>query len=88
MPYPADGFQKVIIAQLAPAGYKRDWTGFYGIGGGGDLTLTRHLGLRAQIDFVYNHPFNDILANGRWTFRYSVGPSFRFGRNVGKTGTP
>ena len=86
VPHPADGFQKIIVAQLAPAGFKRDWTGFYGIGGGGDLTLTRHLGLRAQIDFVYNHPFNDVLANGRWTFRYSVGPSFRFGRNMANPG--
>lgn len=82
VPHPADAFQRAIVAQLAPAGYKRDWTGFYGVGGGGDLTLTRHVGLRAQIDVVYNHPFDDILANGRWTFRYSVGPSFRFGRNM------
>jgi hypothetical protein len=82
VPHPADAFQKVIVAGLAPAGYKLDWTGFYGIGGGADFTLTKHIGLRAQMDFVYNHPFNDILANGRWTFRYSVGPSFHFGRNM------
>jgi hypothetical protein len=82
VPHAADGFQKVIVAGLAPAGYKLDWTGFYGIGGGGDLSLSKHVGLRAQMDFVYNHPFNDILANGRWTFRYSIGPSFHFGRDV------
>ena len=82
VPHPADAFQKVIVAGLAPAGFKLDWTGFYGIGGGADFTLTRHIGLRAQMDLVYNHPFNDILANGRWTFRYSVGPSFHFGRNT------
>jgi hypothetical protein len=83
VPHPADAFQKVIVAGLAPAGFKRDWTGFYGIGGGADFTLSKHIGLRAQMDFVYNHPFDDILANGRWTFRYSVGPSFHFGRNIG-----
>lgn len=82
VPHPADAFQKVIVAELAPAGFKRDWTGFYGIGGGTDIALTQHFGLRAQLDLVYNHPFNDILANGRWTFRYSVGPSFHFGRNM------
>jgi hypothetical protein len=82
VPHPSDPFQQVVVAQLAPAGFKRDWTGFYGIGGGGDFSLTKHIGLRAQMDFVWNHPFNDILANGRWTFRYSVGPSFHFGRNV------
>jgi len=83
-PYPADAFQKVIVAGLAPAGYKLDWTGFYGAGGGGDFALTKHVGVRMQLDAVYNHPFNDILANGRWTFRFSVGPSFHFGRNIAK----
>lgn len=82
VPHPADPFQKVIVAQLAPAGFKLDWTGFYGLGGGGDFALSKHVGVRAQMDFVYNHPFNDILANGRWTFRYSIGPSFHFGSNA------
>ena len=82
VPHPADLFQTGIVAQLAPAGYKLDWTGFYGVGGGGGLSISRHFGIRAQMDAVYNHPFNDILANGRWTFRYSVGPSFHFGRNM------
>jgi hypothetical protein len=86
VPHAADAFQKVIVAGLAPAGFKLDWTGFYGVGGGGDFALSKHFGLRAQMDFVYNHPFNDILANGRWTFRYSVGPSFRFGSNPGASG--
>jgi hypothetical protein len=84
VPHPADAFQTVIAAQLAPAGFKLDWTGFYGVGGGGDYSISRHFGIRAQMDAVYNHPFNDILANGRWTFRYSVGPSFHFGRNMAK----
>jgi hypothetical protein len=82
IPHPADPFQTVIVKQLAPAGFKLDWTGFYGVGGGGDFALTKHVGIRAQMDFVYNHPFNDILADGRWTFRYSVGPSFHFGSNT------
>jgi hypothetical protein len=81
-PNPADPFQKVIVAGLAPAGFKLDWTGFYGVGGGGEIALTPHIGLRMQLDAVYNHPFNDILANGRWTFRTSVGTSFHFGRNI------
>jgi len=84
VPHAADAFQKVIVAGLAPAGYKLDWTGFYGVGGGGEVSLSRHVGLRAQMDFVYNHPFDDILANGRWTFRYSVGPSFHFGANIAR----
>ncbi len=84
VPHAADSFQKIIVAELAPAGFKLDWTGFYGVGGGGEVALSKHVGLRAQMDFVWNHPFNDILANGRWTFRYSVGPSFHFGSNSPK----
>jgi len=81
-PHPNDPFSTLIAAQLAPSGSKLDWTGFYGVGGGGEYALTHHLGIRAQLDAVYNHPFNDILANGRWTLRYSVGPSLHFGRNI------
>jgi hypothetical protein len=84
VPHAADAFQKVIVAELAPAGYKRDWTGFYGVGGGGEVAISHHAGLRAQMDLVYNHPFNDILASGRWTYRYSVGPSFHFGTNIAR----
>jgi hypothetical protein len=84
VPHPADAFQVLIVKGLAPAGYKVDWTGFYGVGGGGDVAITKHFGIRAQMDFVYNHPFNDILANGRWTARYSVGLSYRFGYTGGK----
>lgn len=86
IPHPSDPFQTVVVLQLAPQGHKTDWTGFYGFGGGGDLGITRHIALRAQMDVVHDHPFDDILANGRWTFRYSIGPSFRFGRNIAAPG--
>ena len=89
-PHPATGdfFAVAVVQQLAPTGKKADWTGFYGLGGGGDYAITRHLGIRAQLDGVYNHPFNDILENGRWTYRFSVGPSFHFGRNIVATSRP
>jgi hypothetical protein len=82
VPHPADPFATVVAHELAPAGFKLDWTGFYGVGGGGDFVLTKHLGLRTQIDIVHDYPFNDILAHGRWTYRFAVGPSFHLGRNV------
>jgi opacity protein-like surface antigen len=81
VPHAIDAFQVGIVQQLAPAGFKLDWTGFYGAGGGAEFAVSKHVGLRAQFDAVYNHPFNDILANGRWTYRYSVGPSLHFGAN-------
>jgi len=86
VPHAADAFQTVIVGQLAPAGFKLDWTGFYGLGGGAEVAVSKHIGLRGQMDFVYNHPFNDIIADGRWTYRFSVGPSFHFGRNVAAGG--
>lgn len=88
VPYanPADPFESGVVASLAPAGFKLDWTGFYGVGGGAEVAVSKHIGIRGQMDVVYNHPFNDILADGRWTYRFSVGPSFHFGRNVGAGG--
>lgn len=84
VPNASDAFAAVIVHNLAPSGFKRDWVGFYGLGGGGDLLLTKHVGLRMQFDAVHVHPFDDLLDHGRWTFRTSVGPSFHFGRNVEK----
>ena len=92
VPHPTDQISTVIVfgiptvPGLAPAGFKLDWTGFYGFGGGAEVAVSKHFGVRGQMDVVYNHPFNDILADGRWTYRYSVGPSFHFGRNVAAGG--
>ena len=84
VPHPTDPFATVIVSNLAPAGFKRDWTGFYGLGGGGDIAMSKHVSLRMQFDAVRTHPFNDLIDQGRWTFRTSLGPSFQFGRNVPK----
>jgi hypothetical protein len=81
-PKPADPIAAAIATQLVPAGYKRDWQGFYGVGAGFDILLTKHLALRTQADYVYDHLFNDLLKDGRWTTRFSFGPCFNFGRNI------
>jgi hypothetical protein len=67
---------------LQPNGTITDWTGAYGVGGGADFAINRHFGIRAQLDAVWNHPFNYVVAEGGWSYRYSIGPSFHFGRNV------
>jgi len=47
------------------------------IGGGADVTLTRHLSLRAfQLDYLYTH-FNSASQNN---FRLQTGLVYRFGR--------
>jgi hypothetical protein len=81
-PHPTDPVSTAIVEQLVPSGYKVDWSGFYGFGGGADWNATPHFGVRAQVDVVYWRLFNDLLANGTWTTRYAFGPTFRFGKNI------
>ena len=83
-PKPTDPIATMVSAQLAPAGYKTDWTAFYGFGGGFDVLLSKHLAIRTQADLVHDHLFNDLLKDGRWTVRFSFGPCFNFGQNVAK----
>ena len=64
-PTPTDPIAAGVVAQLAPTGHKTDWQGFYGIGGGIDILFSKHVGLRTQADYVYDHLFNDLLRDGR-----------------------
>ncbi|HEX6495811.1 MAG TPA: hypothetical protein VF018_10030 [Acidobacteriaceae bacterium] len=81
-PHPHDMVTAAIAQELVPSGKKTDWTGFYGFGGGYDLNVTKHIAIRMQTDIVYFHIFNDLLRDGRWDFRWSVGPTFHFGGNI------
>ena len=83
-PHPTDAIGTLVAAQLVPQHTKVDWVGAYGAGGGLELPLTRHIGARAQFDAGWNHPFNDILGRGSFSYRYSIGPAFHFGRNVSR----
>lgn len=83
-PKPGDPIAAAVIHVLVPAGKKTDTAGGYGIGGGTDLHLTKHMSARLQLDAAWCHPVNDILANGGWIYRFSIGPSFHFGRNINK----
>jgi hypothetical protein len=60
------------------------WTPFYGVGGGFDVNVTKHVGLRFQSDWVYTKLFDNLLANPQHTWRVSASPTFRFGKNVPK----
>ena len=83
-PRPGDAIAAGIIQQLVPSGVKTDTTWFLGFGGGFDVLLSRHFAIRTQADLVHDHLFNDLLRNGRWTVRFSIGPAFNFGRNIVK----
>jgi len=82
VPKPRDPIAAAIVAQLVPAGHKRDWQGFYGFGYGFDIILSNHFAIRTQGDLVWDHLYDDILKDGRWTTRFSIGPAFNFGRNI------
>ena len=81
-PKPGDPIAKAVVAQLAPSGTKTDTTWFLGMGGGFDILFSHHFAMRTQVDVVYDHLFSDLLKDGRWTVRFSVGPAFNFGRNI------
>jgi hypothetical protein len=81
-PNPTDPIAKGVVAQLAPSGKKTDTTWFLGVGGGIDVLFNHHFALRTQVDVVYDHLFNDLLKDGRWTMRFSTGPAFNFGKNI------
>jgi len=86
-PHPVGEIPVLIVAQLAPSGYKTDWTPFYGFGGGADWNFSQHVALRVQADLVYDHLFSDLLKDGRLTTRFSIGPTFNFGSNIKKAGS-
>lgn len=71
-----------VVKELAPSGKKTDTTWFFGFGGGFDLIFSKHVSWRVQADLVYDHLFNDLLRDGRFTTRFAVGPAFNFGRNI------
>jgi hypothetical protein len=81
-PHPRDPIAALIVSQLAPSGHKISWASFYGFGGGFDWNATRHIVLRLQADQVYNHLFNDLLKDSRWSTRASIGLAYRFGRSI------
>lgn len=86
-PHPVGEIPTLVVGQLAPSGYKTDWTPFYGFGGGVDFLFSQHVALRVQADLVYDHLFSDLLKDGRFTTRFSIGPCFNFGSNIRKAGS-
>jgi hypothetical protein len=72
----------LLVAQLVPSGKKTDLEVFYGVGGGFEINASKHVGVQATFDYVHVNLFQGFLGSGRNSLRISVGPTFRFGRNV------
>ncbi len=79
---PADPIQTAVVGALVPGGKKSDTTVFYGFGGGLDINASKHVAFRMAADFVHVFLFEGFLAEPRNSVRVSVGPTFRWGKNV------
>jgi hypothetical protein len=74
----------IVTGLLGPSMKTSQWSGFYGVGGGVDLNVSKHVAIRLQSDWVYTTLFQDLLRNPQYTWRMSASPTFRFGKNVPK----
>lgn len=79
---PSTPLTTLLVAQLVPSGKKADLELFYGFGGGFEIIASRHVGAQVAVDYVHVNLFQGFLGSGRNSLRISVGPTFRFGRNV------
>ncbi|MGB9234427.1 MAG: outer membrane beta-barrel protein [Terriglobales bacterium] len=62
-----------------PSSHQTDTQLFVGLGGGFDINITRPLGWRFATDYVNTHLFSNILASRQNYWRFSTGPTFRWG---------
>jgi hypothetical protein len=86
-PQPQDAVVKALVSNLITTPTKTDNVLFIGFGGGFDILFGNHFAWRTQADLVYDHLFNDLLKDGRYTARFSCGPAFNFGPNIVKKKT-
>jgi hypothetical protein len=68
------------LGATVPSPHQTDTTYFVGLGGGFDLNLSRRVGVRFATDWVNTHLFSNLLTNRQNYVRFSVGPTFRWGR--------
>ena len=68
------------LGATVPNPHQTDTTYFVGLGGGFDLNLSRRVGVRFATDWVNTHLFSNLLTNRQNYIRFSVGPTFRWGK--------
>ena len=74
----------IVTSLLGPGMKSSEWVAFFGVGGGVDVNVSKHVGLRFQTDWVRTAFFDNLLKNPQYTWRMSASPTFRFGKNVPK----
>ncbi|HZQ96039.1 MAG TPA: hypothetical protein VFA67_13575 [Candidatus Sulfotelmatobacter sp.] len=63
-----------------PGAHQTDTKLFFGLGAGFDLNVSRTIGFRFAADWVNTHLFTDLLSPRQNYVRFSVGPTFRWGK--------
>lgn len=71
-------FQALQIAP--PAAHQSDTQLFVGMGGGFDVNVSRAVGVRFAADWVNTHLFSNLLSPRQNYVRFSIGPTFRWGK--------
>ena len=62
-----------------PKSHQSDTTWFIGLGGGFDININRHIGLRFTADWINTHLFSNLLTDRQNYARFTVGPTWRWG---------
>ena len=63
-----------------PNRHQSDTTWFAGLGGGFDLNVSKHVALRFTADWINTHLFSNLLVDRQNYGRFTVGPTWRWGR--------
>lgn len=63
-----------------PKSNQSNLTWFVGLGGGFDLNLSRHVGLRFTADWINTHLFSNLLTDRQNYARFTIGPTWRWGQ--------
>lgn len=68
-----------LLGIPVPSSHQTDTQLFFGLGGGFDINVSRRVGLRFATDWVNTHLFSNLLVPRQNYWRFSTGPTFRWG---------
>lgn len=69
------------LLQIAvPVSQQKDTTWFVGLGGGFDINLSKRVAFRFTADWINTHLFSDLLTQRQNYVRFTMGPTWRWGR--------
>lgn len=69
-----------FLSLPVPNSHQTDTQVFFGLGGGVDVNISKKVGVRFAADWVNTHLFSNLLAPRQNYLRFSIGPTFRWGR--------